>query len=83
MLAVADAHRDREEAAVWSSTVELLAQLVEFLSVWRAEWLLSQGVDKARLPEPIHYPRPGEEPAEAKQEVVVSPREFARLMMVA
>lgn len=55
---------------------ELLAMLVEMVSIVRIEALLVAGVKRWSLPDPVHIPRPGEKEEPVK---TVSPGQFLRL----
>jgi hypothetical protein len=79
VLTLADAVRERNDRADWTDLHELLAQVVESISVLRIEAFLIAGVPRSKLPEPHHIRRPGEA---AKETPVLSPREFARLSVV-
>jgi hypothetical protein len=75
-----DAVRQRREDDRWSTSDELLAQLIELVSIVRIEAWLIAGVPRHKLPDSYHVTRPGEQ--EAKP-VVVTPSQFARLSVVA
>jgi hypothetical protein len=77
-LAVSDALRDRIERDDWTILHELLASVLELLSVMRIESLLVAGAKRHDVPEPMHVPRPGEKPPEVR---TVRPSEFARMMV--
>jgi hypothetical protein len=77
-LTLIDVVRERQEAERWTTTHELLAQLVEWVSLVRVEAWLIAGVPRAKLPDPLHIPRPGEKRQEAR---VMRPSEFARMMV--
>lgn len=79
VLTLADAVKERNDRAGWTDLHELLAQVVESISVLRIEAFLIAGVPKWKLPEPHHIRRPGEA---VKETPVLSPREFARLSVV-
>lgn len=79
-MTLAEAVRDRLERESWSNVHELLAQLVELLSIMRVEALATAGVKRWSLPEPIHIPRPGED--DPKEAIVVTPSQFARMTVV-
>jgi hypothetical protein len=78
--ALVDALVERAEtdakAREWTTTHELLARLLELLSVLRIENLACHGV-RSGLPKPARMPRPGE----TTGPVVLRPGEAARLMM--
>ena len=78
-LTLAEAVRDRNERDSWTNVHELIAQCVELLSVMRIEYLISNGVKRWNLPEPVRVPRPGDE---EPKEVVMTPSQFARMTMV-
>lgn len=78
VFTLASAVRDKVERESWNNLHELLAQLVEMLSVMRVESLLMAGVKRHHLPDPVHVPRPGEKPPEVR---TVRPSEFARMMV--
>lgn len=69
---------EREEAKAWTTTHELLAQIVEWLSLLRVEHLAIWTKKGVTLPDTYHVPRPGEEPDDGV--VVMNPREFAQMM---
>lgn len=75
-MALSSALRDRNERNDWTVLHELLASVLELLSVMRIEAWLIQGVPRYKLPDAIRIPRPGEreEPV-----MTVSPSQFARL----
>lgn len=73
--AVSERNRRRDD---WSVTDELLAQVIDVLSVMRIEAWRQAGVKVSDLPKPHRVPRPGEP---ATQEVVMTPGEFARTMV--
>jgi hypothetical protein len=78
---LADAVRERNDLRTqWSVTDELLAQLIEWVSLLRVEQLACAGVKPYKLPKVFHVPRPGEEP---EKDVVMSPRELALLTVAA
>ena len=56
---------------------ELVAMLVEVVSIVRIEALLVAGVKRWSLPDPIHIPRPGEDKEERVK--TVTPGQFLRL----
>lgn len=75
VLTLAAEVRDHNERASWDNTHELLAQIIDSLSLLRLEMFLIAGVPRWKLPNPYRVPRPGEE-----QEVtVITPSQFARL----
>lgn len=80
MFALADAVRARNDRLdEWSQTDELLATLVELVSVLRIEaWLIAR-VPRWKLPDPLHIKRPGEEDQQVK---TIRPSQFARLQAV-
>jgi len=78
VLAVSEALRDRLERNDWTLVHELLASVLELLSIMRIEACLMAGVPKHKLPEPMHVPRPGEKPPEVR---TVTPSQFARMMV--
>ena len=80
MLTLADVVRERNDRNAWGATEELLAQLIELLSVVRIEAWLIAGVPRHKLPKAHQVTRPGEQEQEA--EMVVTPSEFARMTMV-
>lgn len=61
LVTLADEIQARRKVESWSTTDELLAQVIEWLSVMRVESLALGGVKKRDLPEPIHIRRPGEQ----------------------
>ena len=74
---------EREEGRAGSFTVteELLAEILELLSIMRIEaQALSGHVKKHDLSEPIRVPRPGVEPVDPIP--VVTPREMIAMMAV-
>jgi hypothetical protein len=79
VFTLAEAVRDRLERESWSNAHELLAQLIEAVSVLRIEALLIAGVPRWKLPDPTHVPRPGEKRQEVR---VVKPSEFARMAVM-
>jgi hypothetical protein len=80
VLALRDAHGDHEEilASHFTVTEELLAQILEFLSIMRIEALALGRVKPRDLPEPIRVPRPGVEPVDPIP--TITPREFVMMM---
>lgn len=78
LLALAAAVRDRNErqaeAEQWTTTHELLAQLIEWVSLVRVEALAIGQVPSWKLPKVHRVPRPGDD---KPGEVVMSPRDFA------
>lgn len=75
---------EREEtmASRFTTEQELLAEILELLSIMRVEALAMSGsVKKYDLPDVIQVPRPGTVPVDPIP--VVTPREFSRMMMVA
>lgn len=81
VLGLVAALNDRNEARRWTMEHELLAEIVEMLSVVRNEALAIAGVKHFDLPPRVHIPRPGQE---AEDEVpVVSPAEFAQMTAAA
>jgi hypothetical protein len=79
VLTLADAVRDRNDREAWTDLHELLAQVVESISVMRIEAFLIAGVPRWKLPDPHHIRRPGEA---VKEATVVTPGQFARLSVV-
>lgn len=79
MLTLAEAVRDRNERDSWTNVHELLAQLIELLSIVRIEQLAAAGVKRWSLPEMVRIPRPGDD--EPKEAMVVTPSQFARMMV--
>jgi len=72
---------DRQDAISerFTITEELLAQILEMLSIIRSEALI--GRIKGNLPEMVHVPRPGRvEPVDTTP--VMTPREFSLMMQV-
>jgi hypothetical protein len=71
---------DREQAIAENFTIdqELLAQILELLSVVRVEALSMGGLKKSELPDVIRVPRPGVEPEDPIP--TISPREFSLMM---
>ena len=80
MLAVSDALRDRLDRDSWTLQHELLASVLELLSVIRIEACLIAGVPRHKVPDPVHVPRPGDPPPE-EQVTTVTPSQFARMMV--
>lgn len=80
MLAtLAEETRNRRKRLSWQHNEELLAQLLEYLSVLRREFLMSKGVTDA--PDVWRYPRPGEElrsSSDGKRRI--SPGQMARML---
>lgn len=68
--------RDKQERMSWTQTDELLARLIELISVMRQEFLLFNGVKSHRLPPVMNIPRPGDKPSGP---VRLSAAEFAAL----
>jgi hypothetical protein len=79
VLTLADAVRERNDREAWTDLHELLAQVVENLSVLRIEAFLLAGVPRWKLPDAQHIRRPGDTAREAP---VVTPGQFARLTVV-
>jgi len=77
VLALATAVRERNDRSEWTSMHELVAMLVEVVSIVRIEALLVAGVKRWSLPDPIHIPRPGEDKEERVK--TVTPGQFLRL----
>ena len=76
-----DTVHERNERLAWSQTDELLAEVIELLSVMRIEHLAVNGVKHSKLPDIIHIPRPGERAASGASSVVVmSPTEYVQAM---
>lgn len=69
--------RDRNERDSWTNVHELLAQLLEMLSIMRIEALAAAGMKRWNLPEPVRIPRPGDD--EHQEAIVVTPSQFARM----
>lgn len=79
VLVLADAVRERNDRDSWTDVHELLAQLIEWVSIVRVEAWMINGVPRWKLPSVHHVRRP----YESEQEVrVVSVSEFARMTMV-
>jgi hypothetical protein len=76
-MALAHAVRERNDRSEWTTLHELLAMLVEVVSIVRIEALLVAGVKRWSLPDPIHIPRPGEDKEERVK--TVTPGQFLRL----
>jgi hypothetical protein len=82
-LRAAWAERETNNAERFTVTEELLAQILEMLSIIRVEaQALSGYVKQADLSEPLRVPRPGDEIEPVDPVRVVSPREFALMMQV-
>lgn len=80
ITAVNDRNEARAEIDRWTITHELLAQIIDVLSLRRTEAWRQVGVPAHKLPKPYRVKRPDEpEP----QEVVMTPREAAKMMMAA
>lgn len=79
LTTLADEVHERYKRTGWSQTDELLAELLELLSVVRLENLLAHGVKPRALPEPLHVPRPGERREASTRTLVLSPAEFAAM----
>lgn len=78
-MTLADEAAAKAKREQWSNTHELLAVVVELLSLVRRESLAVAGVKAHDLPEPVHIDRPGAKPK--KDGVpVMTPRQFARAM---
>jgi len=72
--------REETKSGYFTVTEELLAQILEMLSIIRAEAWVGK-VDKRKVPEMVHVPRPGqEEPVDTTP--VLTPREFALMTQV-
>ena len=79
MFTLADELQQQVKRDSWSNIHELVAQLIELVSLMRIEALLIAGVKRSKLPSPYHVPRPGEK---AKETPVLTPSQFARLTVV-
>lgn len=71
--------RERQEAERWTTTHELLSQLLELVSIVRVEALAANGVKRWELPDVLRVPRPGQEEEPVK---TITPSQFARLHLV-
>jgi hypothetical protein len=76
--AVNERNTKRGEIDRWTITHELLAQVIDTLSVRRVEAWRQAGT-KSSLPKPYRVPRPNE--SDKQEVVVVSPGEAARMML--
>jgi hypothetical protein len=76
-MALAHAVRERNDRTEWTTLHELVAMLVEMVSIVRIEALVVAGVKRWSLPDPIHIPRPGEDKEDRVK--TVSPGQFLRL----
>jgi hypothetical protein len=75
VMALVHEVRRQSKRESWTTTHELLAQLIEAIGVLRIEACLLAGVPKWKLPEPQHVRRPWEN----EEPRVIRPSEFARL----
>lgn len=73
---MAAAVRERNDRNDWTSLHELLATVAELVSLLRVEAWMIAGVERWKLPKPLHIPRPGEEVEQVK---TIRPSQFARL----
>lgn len=76
VFAIAAAVRERNDRETWTTLHELVATLVEMVSIMRIEAWLIAGVPRWKLPDVTHIPRPGEEEEQVK---TIRPGQFLRL----
>lgn len=72
---------ERRKRLSWQNSEELLASIFELLSATRREQLIVGGVPFDKAPDVIHFPRPGERPAEATAPKATSARSVAQRLM--
>lgn len=77
-LAEEVAERRRNDAWRWPE--ELLAELLELVSIMRIEYLAGRGVNPGKLPPPVRVTRPGQtmKPAQGNGARTMTAAEFAR-----
>jgi hypothetical protein len=78
VFTLAEAVRDRLKRESWTNLHEMMAQLIELLSILRTEAWIMRGASRSNAPDPVRVPRPGEKPPEVR---TVRPSEFARMMV--
>lgn len=73
------AYRQEAEEAEWGVMAELVAVQTEILhGIWR---MMIGAFTKARAPDPLQIPRPGQDMGKARpNRIVVKPGEFAQMM---